>query len=143
MTKKKIIARTINDGWVAPKTKKKRKPMTEEQKVAAAERLEKARAARKPAKNESIHYSVLALDDDHWRSAKNVKSWIKSQKEVMSSIRYEMRKEVKGAKAMYHSAEGYIRHLNHYLKHGDYCDDYYGPYGEKKVKWQTIVPKGM
>ena len=42
MTKKKIIARTINDGWVAPKTKKKRKPMTEEQKVAAAERLEKA-----------------------------------------------------------------------------------------------------
>ena len=61
----------------------------------------------------------------------------------MSSIRYEMRKEVKGAKAKYHSAEGYIRHLNHYLKHGDYCDDYYGPYGEKKVKWQTIVPKGM
>ena len=59
MTKKKIIARTINDGWVAPKTKKKRKPMTEEQKVAAAERLEKARAARKPAKNDSIHYSVL------------------------------------------------------------------------------------
>ena len=134
---KKIKARTaVNEGWKAPK---KRKPMTPEQRVAAAERLEKARAAKAPAKNESIHYSVLALDDDHWRSAKNVKSWIKSQKEVMSSIRYEMRKEVKGAKAKYHSAEGYIRHLNHYLKHGDWVDNRYGEYQEKKVKWRTIA----
>ena len=61
----------------------------------------------------------------------------------MSSLRYEMRKDVKGAKAKYHSAEGYIRHLKHYLKYGDYCDDYYGAYGEKKIKWQTIIPKGM
>ncbi len=143
MTKKKIIARTVNDGWVAPKPKKKRKPMTAEQKVAAAERLEKARAARKPAKTESIHYSVLEKGDDHFLSAKNVKSWIKTQKELMSSLRYEVRKESKGAKAKYHSAEGYVRHLNHYLKHGDYCDDYYGPYAERKIQWQTIVPKGM
>ena len=117
--------------------------MTPEQKVAAAERLAKARAARKPAKNESIHHSVLALDDDHVLSAKNVKSWIKSQKDLMSSLRSEVRKDVKGAKAKYNSAEGYIRHLKHYLKHGDYCDDYYGAYGEKKIKWQTITPKGM
>ena len=64
MSRKKIVASTTtNDGWVQPKPKKKRKPMTPEQKVAAAERLAKARAARKPAKNESIHHSVLALDD--------------------------------------------------------------------------------
>ena len=144
MSRKKIVASTTtNDGWVQPKPKKKRKPMTPEQKVAAAERLAKDRAARKPAKNESIHHSVLALDDDHVLSAKNVKSWIKSQKDLMSSLRYEVRKDVKGAKAKYHSAEGYIRHLKHYLKHGDYCDDYYGAYGEKKIKWQTITPKGM
>ncbi len=143
MSKKTIIARTENNGWVAPKPKRKRKPMTPEQKIAAAERLAKARAARKPAKNESIHHSVLALGDDHLFSAKNVKSWIKSQKDLMSSLRYEVRKDVKGAKAKYHSAEGYIRHLKHYLKHGDYCDNYYGAYGEKKIKWQTITPKGM
>ena len=115
MSRKKIVASTTtNDGWVQPKPKKKRKPMTPEQKVAAAERLAKARAARKPAKNESIHHSVLALDDDNVLSAKNVKSWIKSQRDLMSSLRYEVRKDVKGAKAKYHSAEGYIRLLKHY-----------------------------
>ena len=60
----------------------------------------------------------------------------------MSSLRYEMRKDVKGAKAKYHSAEGYIRHLKHYLKHGDYCDDYYGAYGEKKNKMADDNSKG-
>ena len=42
MSRKKIVASTTtNDGWVQPKPKKKRKPMTPEQKVAAAERLAK------------------------------------------------------------------------------------------------------
>ena len=42
---KRIKAKTDNSGWVEPKRKvrKKRKPMTDEQKAAAAERLEKAR----------------------------------------------------------------------------------------------------
>ena len=50
---KKITASTDNSGWVEPKRKKvrkPRKPMTEEQKQAAAARLEKAREAR-AAKN--------------------------------------------------------------------------------------------
>ena len=50
--------------------------------------------------------------------------------------------EVKGAKAKYHSAQGYITQMRHYLKHGDWCSDFYGPYEDKRVKWQTIVPKG-
>ena len=49
--------------------KKKRKPMTEEQKQAACERLAKARAARPPAKTSSIHHSVLARPDDDMLSA--------------------------------------------------------------------------
>ena len=137
----KVRAKTVvNDGWKQPK---KRKPMTEEQKKAACERLAKARAAKPPAKKSSIHPTVLAKGDEHFLSAKNVQSWIKSQKEQLSEYRASVRRDVKGAKAKYHSAEGYIRHLKHYLKHGDYCDDYYGAYGEKKIKWQTITPKGM
>ena len=42
----------------------------------------------------------------------------------------------------YHAAEGYIRHMRHYLKHGDWCNDFYGHYEDKRIKWQTIVPKG-
>ena len=79
----KVRAKTIvNDGWKQPK---KRKPMTEEQKKAACERLAKAKLA---------------------------------------------------------DCEGYIRHLQYYLRHGDYCDDRYGAFQEKRIKWKTIVPKG-
>ena len=46
---RKITSKTDNKGWTDPskkKVRKKRKPMTDEQKAAAAERLEKARQAR-------------------------------------------------------------------------------------------------
>ena len=56
MVRKKIVASTENNSWVAPKVRKKRKPMTEEQRIAASERLEKARAARTPAKNLWLHH---------------------------------------------------------------------------------------
>ena len=140
MARKKIIASTNNNGWVAPKPRKRRKPMTAAQRVAAAERLEKARAMKAPAQNQSIHPEVLAKPDDHFLSVKNVRSWIKSSKEQLSSLKSEMRREVKGAKAKVHSKEGYIRNMQHYLKHGDWIDDFYGEYEEKKVRWKTIHP---
>lgn len=47
------------------KVRKKRKPMSEEQKAAAVERLAKARAARleKQGGPKNVHPDVLALDD--------------------------------------------------------------------------------
>ena len=51
MSRKKIVASTTtNDGWVQPKPKKKRKPMTPEQKVAAAERLAKGSCCKETSK---------------------------------------------------------------------------------------------
>ena len=50
-----------------------------------------------------------------------------------------MRKEVKGARAMYHDLEGYVRFMNHYLKHGDWISDVYGEYQEKRIKWRMIA----
>ena len=140
MARKKIIASTNNNGWVAPKPRKRRKPMTAAQRVAAAERLEKARAMKAPAQNQSIHPEVLAKPDDHFLSVKNVRSWIKSSKEQLSSFKSEMRRDVKGAKAKVYSKEGYIRNMQHYLKHGDWIDDFYGEYEEKKVRWKKIHP---
>ena len=136
----KVRAKTVvNDGWKQPK---KRKPMTPEQKVAAAERLKKARAAKAPAKKRSIHPTVLAKGDEHFLSAKNVQSWIKNQKEQLTEYRASARRDIKGAAAQVSNCEGYIRHLQYYLRHGDYCDDRYGAFQEKRIKWQTIVPKG-
>ena len=136
----KVRAKTVvNDGWKQPK---KRKPMTPEQKIAAAERLKKARAAKAPAKKSSIHPTVLAKGDEHFLSAKNVQSWIKNQKEQLTEYRASARRDVKGAAAQVSNCEGYIRHLQYYLRHGDYCDDRYGAFQEKRIKWQTIVSKG-
>ena len=122
--------------------KKKRKPMTEEQKLAACERLAKARAAKPPAKNSSIHVSVLAIPEEDMLSVKNVQSWIKNQKEQLVEYRSSVRRDIKGAIAQVSNCEGYIRNLQYYLKHGDYCDDRYGAYQEKRVSWQTITTKG-
>ena len=140
MVKRKIVARTQNDGW---KPKKKRKPMTEEQRKAAAERLAAARAKKAPSQNTSIHPSVLALPDDHYLSYKNVKGWIKTNKELVSGLRGDVRRDVKGAKAKLWDIDGYIRHMQYYLKHGDWVDNRYGEYQEKKVKWSTIATSQM
>ena len=50
MPRKKVTVRTDNSEWKAPKRRKPRKPMTEDQREAASKRLEKARAVR-AAKN--------------------------------------------------------------------------------------------
>ena len=125
------------------KIKRKRKPMTPEQRAAAVERLAKAREAKGPAQHQNIHPEVLAKPDDHFLSLKNVRSWIKSNKEQLSSLRGEVRRDVKGAKSRFHSVEGYIRHMQHYLKHGDWIDNAYGEHQEKSVRWKTIKPSGV
>ena len=125
------------------KIKRRRKQMTPEQKAAAIERLAKAREAKGPAQHQNIHPEVLARPDDHFLSLKNVRSWIKSNKEQLSSLRGEVRRDVKGAKSRFHSVEGYIRHMQHYLKHGDWIDNAYGEHQEKSVKWVTIKPSGV
>ena len=140
MARRKIKASTDNSGWVAPKVRKKRKPMSAEQRVAAAERLEIARAAKTPAQNQNIHPEVLAKPDEYFLSANKVKSWIKSNKEQLSALRGEVRRDVKGALAKFHSKQGYIRQMQHYLKHGDWITDFYGEYEEKRIKWKTIHP---
>ena len=133
---KKIVARTQNDGW---KPKKKRKPMTEKQRKAAAERLAIARSKKTPSENTSIHPKVFALPDEHYLSAKKVKEWIRINREQMSMYRTQMRKDVKGARAKYYDIEGYIRFMNHYLKHGDWISDVYGENQEKRIKWRVIA----
>ena len=125
------------------KIKRRRKPMTPEQKAAAVERLAKAREAKGPAQHQNICPEVLARADDHPLCLKNVRSWIKSTKEQITALRGEVRRDVKGAKAKLHSKEGYVRNMQHYLKHGDWIDNFYGEYEEKKVQWVTIKPSGV
>ena len=124
-----------------PKRRRKRKPMTEEQKIAAGERLAKARESKGPTQHKNVHSSVIALPDDHVLSYKKVREWIKHNREKLSPLRGEVRRNVKGSIAKLTSIEGYLRQMQHYLKHGDWSNDFYGKDEQMRIKWKTIAPK--
>jgi len=126
----------------AVKKFRKKRQMTEEQKKAASERLAKAREKRmreNPPQYKNIHPSVLELGDDHEWSHVNVKKWIKTQKELLSGERRNVRQKVKGAEAKVASHEAYIRHLETYLRTGNYCDMFWGEYQQNKTRQVCVT----
>jgi hypothetical protein len=142
MARKKITATTDNSEWKAPKKRKPRKPMTDEQKAMASERLAKAREA-KLEKNpdygkSSIHESLRNLPDDHQLSPIKVKKWIKVQQEYAKSERAAVRQNVKGADAKLSNHEGYIRNMQKYLRDGDWVDMFYGDQQQGKIRNRCI-----
>ena len=143
MAKKKITVTTDNSEWRAPKKRKPRKPMTEEQRAAAAKRLEKARAKRaekNPDYGQSgIHPTLRDLPDEHPTQPKKVKQWIKTQKELASTERAGVRQGVKGAYARQCNHEGYVRNMQRYLRDGDWIDNFYGEHQEKKIQWKCVA----
>ena len=125
-----------------PKPRKRRKPMTAEQKAAAAERLAKAREKRlreNPPEYKSIHPDVLAKGDDHAWSHKNVKQWIKTQKELLSVEKRNARANMKGALARATQHEGYIRNMETYLRTGVWLDLFWGEHQNKRVRNVCLV----
>jgi len=143
MARKKITATTDNSEWKAPKKRKPRKPMTDEQKAAASERLAKAREAR-AAKNPdygktNIHESLRDLDDEHQLSPKRVKEWIKVQKDYAKSERAAVRQKIKGAEAKLAMHDAYIRSMLSYLRTGDWIDMFYGEAQEGRIMPKCVV----
>ena len=138
-----IRVETDNSTWKEPKKRKKRKPMTEEQRQASAKRLEKARAIRaKKNPNYGLtggHPSLRNLSEDHPAHPNKVKKWIKTQKELASTERAAVRQKVKGSIAKLASHDGYIRAMNRYLRDGDWTDMFYGEYQEKKVTYRCTA----
>jgi hypothetical protein len=118
------------------KARKKRKPMTEEQKAAAVQRLAEARAKRaaKSGPPKSVHPDVLALPDDDPLSLKNVREWIKIQRDQLQAVRQEIRANVKGALARSLRHEGYIRNLERYVRDGIYLDMFYGEQQQNRIR---------
>ena len=143
MARKKVTVRTDNSTWKAPKVRKKRKPMTEEQKAAAAERLAKARekkAAGDPNYGQSgIHESLRNLPDDYPLHPKKVKVWIKTQKDLANAERKAVRQGIKGALARQGVHEGYVRNMKTYLRSGDWIDMFYGEHQEHRIRHRCVA----
>jgi hypothetical protein len=128
------------------KIRKKRKPMSEEQRAAAGERLKLAREkrmAKNPPTYKNIHPDVLAVPEDQPMSLKSVRNWIKTQKDLISAERKAMKLDTNnktGAYSRFHNCQAYIRNLERYLRDGVYADDFYGEYGKSLIKWRCAVP---
>lgn len=143
MTKKQQLRKRIEKELMPERKKirRARKPMTEEQKKAAAERLAKARAAKKKTSGapKNVHPSVAALPDEDMFSLKNVREWIKHNKELLSEERRALRANVKGAQSKVTNIEGYVRNMEHYIRTGDWVDSFYGKEQGQKMKWKCIA----
>jgi predicted lipoprotein len=66
-----------------PMKVKRTRKISEEQREALRERMKEMRKKRKPAEYKNVNERVLALPDDDTYSFKNVKEWIKHNKEMV------------------------------------------------------------
>jgi len=116
--------------------------ISEERKQQLREQLEKARAKKKPAEYKHVHSSVLALSEDSEYSFKNVKEWIKDNKEQIAALNKSARsfrtdpKDKQKASNLAESKKAYIRMCEHYLKTGDWIATHSG-----KEEGHKVVPR--
>ena len=139
------MARKFNFSKTSSKKKTRKKvELTPAQKEAQALKMAKLREARAkkrgnaPPKN--VHHSVVAKPDSDKLSLKNVREWIKHNKELLAEERKLIRKNHKGAEARASYIEGYIRHMEYYIRHGDWIDDRFGKDQQGKISWVTVSP---
>ena len=124
------------------KLRKKRKPMTEEQRAAAIERLAKARAARGITGTKNVHPDVLALPDDNPLSYVKVKEWLQYNKEYLKSIKGQKDSKDRDERREFQVVQNYVKNLKIYLRDNVWCDHRYGKKMENKMEWVVIVPAG-
>ena len=132
MAKKAKVERT------PMKTKRTRK-ITEEQREALRERMRIMRAKKAPSEYKNISKMVLSLPDDDTYSFKNIKAWIKHNKEMISALNAKARsrgatdKERRTSENLVYSKKAYVRYCEYYLKTGDWISMFSGQDEEHKV----------
>ena len=118
---------------------RKTKTLTTAQKEAQRIRLEKMRAKKKPPEYKNVHPYVLSLDDEEPYSLKNVKVWIKHNKELITMLNARARnrdmspKDKQQALTQADDKKAYIRYIEHYIKSGDWIGMFSGQNEMKKV----------
>ena len=122
-----------------PKKMRKTRKMTPEQKKAAADRLRKARENKEPSQNKMVDESVRNLPDDYPFSLKNVREWIKENKQMLTSIRSFKDSKDASERAKYQSVETYVANLEAYLRSGVYLDNRWGAQAQNKINYRVTV----
>ena len=118
---------------------RKTKTLTAAQKEAQRVRLEKMRAKKKAPEYKNVYKDVLALADEDPYSLKNVKIWIKHNKELVSMLQSRARnrelspKDKQQALTQADDKKAYIRYIEHYIRTGDWIGLFSGQNETKKV----------
>lgn len=126
-------------GVAVTKTSKKTsyptRKLTAEQKAAAAARLAAAREAKGPSQNMLIDPHVRNLPDDDIFSLKNVREWIKTNKQLLFAMKGMRESKEASERAAYMNVETYVANLEAYLRGGHYMDFRFGEHGQNKVTY--------
>lgn len=127
-------------GLLVKRTKisKPRKAMTPEQKEAAAENLKKAREAKGQPKNSQYAEYVRNLPDEDPFSLKNVQGWLKTQKEILSSMKDWKDSKEADERNRYNIVYVYVNNLESYLRHGVWVDHKAGEHMEKNIQLKCV-----
>ena len=124
---------------------RKTKTLTVAQKEAQRIRLEKMRAKKKAPEYKNVHPYVLDLDDEEPYSLKNVKVWIKHNKELITMLNARARnreispKDKQQALIQADDKKAYIRYIEHYIKTGDWIGMFSGQNEMKRVIPKVIA----
>ena len=108
------------------------------------DRMEKARAAKKPPTYKNIHEDVKNLPDDNVLSLKNVKEWEQHNKERVKELKYKIRRMDKGKeKTLLERELGnrkvYLMNIARYFDTSAWLDLFYGKDQEHKTRYRTIA----
>ena len=132
---------------------RRKRTMTAEQKAAAVERLAKARAKRlkdNPPKYTSINSEVRSLPDDAVLSLKNVREWIKSNKDKLAAEKRKQRLAGSGDTSRKREIDrkvnqisGYISNMESYLRSGLWMDLFYGEHQDNLMKFAVTKPSHL
>lgn len=138
--KKKAALELMGETTTRKPTKiRKKRTMTAAQKKAAAERLAAARKNRGPSQNKMIDEHVRNLPDDNPLSLKNVREWIKENKQLLSSIKTSKMSKDAAERLFYQRVETYVFNLESYLRNGVYLDMFYGSQMQNKIQHRVVA----
>jgi|TARA_B100001094_G_scaffold91613_1_gene87617 hypothetical protein len=124
-------------GFERGKVKRKRKPMTAEQKKAAVERLAKAREARGADGSKSVCEDIRDLPEDHFLHWKKVKQWLKSNQDELKAMRSYKNSKASKERSEYIALENYVDNLKKYLANGVWLDYRYGEQREGRIQYKV------
>lgn len=118
----------------------KKRKLTEKQKEQRRELLAKARENKAPPKYVTVAPTVRELPDDHKLNLKNVRGWIKTNKEERNRLRKILRRSFDNSvNKRFQIVDTYVQNMEAYIRNGIWLDLFYGENQENKIGFRCKV----